>query len=208
MSRAALRRVRQVTSWRALLLVGLMVTGPHVTASEIYLNEAQRFVDMQRDNYNVMLTGQSRLKRACSVPLDGVTRTTTPLPDLLSLSSEMEAESDRFSSRASARYSAAKRDEALQCKNPIGKVLELFGAKSACTEAGEATLTRQKILRVSAEWDRLLDSQIRVLTDARELEASGCLSAGFTSKLTQAYRDSVRPQGAPLGALFDRWTSD
>ena len=42
-------------------------------------------------------------------------------------------------------------------------------------------------------------SQIQVLTDARELEASGCLSAGFTSKLTQAYRDSVRPQGAPLG---------
>ena len=189
-------------------MFGLIVTGPHVAASEIFLNEAQRFVDMQRDNYNVMLTGQGRLKRACSVPLESTARTTTPLPDLLSLSSELEAESERFSSRASVRYSAAKRDEALQCKNPIGKVLELFGAKSACTEAGEATLTRQNILRISAEWDRLLDSQIQVLKDARELEASGCLSAGFTSKLTQAYRDSVRPQGEPLGALFDRWTSD
>lgn len=207
-SRAVFRRTRQATVWRALLLLGLMVSGPQVVASEIYLNEARRFVDMQRDNYNVMLTGQGRLKRACSVPLDSVTRTTVPLPDLSSLASQLEAESDRFSSRASARYSAAKRDEALQCKNPIGKVLELFGAKSACSEAGEATLTRQKILRISAEWDRLLDSQIQVLADARELEASGCLSAGFTSKLTQAYRDSVRPQGVPLGALFDRWTSD
>ena len=70
-----------MTAWRVLLLFGLMVTGPHVVASEIYLNEAQRFVDMQRDNHNVMLT-QGRLKRACSVPLDGVTRTTTPRPDL------------------------------------------------------------------------------------------------------------------------------
>ena len=200
-------RTRQTTCWRVLLLFGLIVTGPRVAASEIFLNEAQRFVDMQRDNYNVMLTGQGRLKRACSVPLESTTRPTTPLPDLLSLSSELEAESERFSSRASARYSAAKRDEALQCKNPLGKVLELFGAKSACTEAGEATLTRQNILRIAAEWDRLLDSQIQVLKDARELEASGCLSAGFTSKLTQAYRDSVRPQGEPLGALFDRWTS-
>ena len=194
--------------WWVLLLLALTVTGPHVAASEIYLNEAQRFIDMQRDNYNVMLTGQGRLKRACSVPLDNVARTTVPLPGLVSLAGELDTESQRFTSRASVRYSAAKRDEALQCKNPIGKVLELFGAKSACSEAGEATLTRQKILRVSAEWDRLLDSQLKVLTDARELEASGCLSAGFTSKLTQAYRDSVRPQGEPLGALFDRWTSD
>ena len=177
----------------------LTVTGSYVVASEVYLNEARRFVDMQRDNYNVMLTGQGRLKRACSVPLDSVARTTVPLPDLSSLASELETESQRFSSRASARYSAAKRDEALQCKNPIGKVLELFGAKSACAEAGEATVTRQKILRISAEWERLLASQIQVLTDARELEASGCLSAGFTSKLTQAYRDSVRPQGRPSG---------
>ena len=201
-------RTLQTACWRVLLLFGLIVTGPRVAASDIFLNEAQRFVDMQRDNYNVMLTGQGRLKRACSVPLESTTRPTTPLPDLLSLSGELEAESERFSSRASARYSAAKRDEALQCKNPLGKVLELFGAKSACTEAGEATLTRQNILRISAEWDRLLDSQIQVLKDAGELEASGCLSPGFTSKLTQAYRDSVRPQGEPLGALFDRWTSD
>ena len=194
--------------WRLMLLVGLIVVGPPLVASEIYKNEAQRFIDMQRDNYNVMLTGQSRLKRACSVPLDSVARTTVPLPDLVALAAELDAESERFSSRASARYSAAKRDEALQCKNPLGKVLELFGAKSACTEAGELTVSRQQILKLAAEWDRLVESQIKVLTDARELEASGCLSAGFTSKLTQAYRDSVRPQGVPLGALFDRWTSE
>ena len=207
-NRAALRSIRQTVGWQIILLVGLILTGPRVASSEIYLNEAQSFVDMQRDNYNVMLTGQGRLKRACSVPLDSVARTNVPLPDLVALSAELDAESERFNSRASARYSAAKRDEALQCKNPLGKVLELFGAKSACSEAGETTLTRQNILRVSAEWDRLLESQTKVLTDARELEASGCLSAGFTSKLTQAYRDSVRPQGVPLGALFDRWTSD
>ena len=53
----------------------------------------------------------------------------------------------------------------------------------------------------------LLGAQISVIKDARELEASGCLSPGFSSKLTEAYRDSVRPPGAPLGALFDRWTS-
>ena len=194
--------------WRLMLLVGLIVVGPPLVASEIYRNEAQRFIDMQRDNYNVMLTGQSRLKRACSVPLDSVARTNVPLPDLVALAAELDAESERFSSRASARYSAAKRDEALQCKNPLGKVLELFGAKSACTEAGELTVSRQQILKLAAEWDRLLESQLKVLTDARELEASGCLSAGFTSKLTQAYRDSVRPQGVPLGALFDRWTSE
>ena len=194
--------------WRLMLLVGLIVVGPPLVASEIYKNEAQRFIDMQRDNYNVMLTGQSRLKRACSVPLDSVARTNVPLPDLVALAAELDAESERFSTRASARYSAAKRDEALQCKNPLGKVLELFGAKSACTEAGELTVSRQQILKLAAEWDRLLESQLKVLTDARELEASGCLSAGFTSKLTQAYRDSVRPQGVPLGALFDRWTSE
>ena len=194
--------------WRVMLLVGLIVVGPPLVASEIYKNEAQRFIDMQRDNYNVMLTGQSRLKRACSVPLDSVARANVPLPDLIALAAELDAESERFSSRASARYSAAKRDEALQCKNPLGKVLELFGAKSACTEAGELTVSRQQILKLAAEWDRLLESQLKVLTDARELEASGCLSAGFTSKLTQAYRDSVRPQGVPLGALFDRWTSE
>jgi len=191
-----------------MLLVGLIVVGPPLVASEIYKNEAQRFIDMQRDNYNVMLTGQSRLKRACSVPLDSVARANVPLPDLIAIAAELDAESERFSSRASARYSAAKRDEALQCKNPLGKVLELFGAKSACTEAGELTVSRQQILKLAAEWDRLLESQLKVLTDARELEASGCLSAGFTSKLTQAYRDSVRPQGVPLGALFDRWTSE
>ena len=190
------------------MLVGLIVVGPPLVASEIFKNEAQRFIDMQRDNYNVMLTGQSRLKRACSVPLDSVARTNVPLPDLVALAAELDAESERFSSRASARYSAAKRDEALQCKNPLGKVLELFGAKSACTEAGELTVSRRQILKLAAEWDRLVESQLKVLTDARELEASGCLSAGFTSKLTQAYRDSVRPQGVPLGALFDRWTSE
>jgi len=189
-------------------LLGLMVAGPPAAASEIYMNEAKRFIDMQRDNYNIMLTGQSRLKRACSVPLDRQTRPTAPLPRLEPLASGLATESKRFSSRASVRYGAAKRDEALQCKNPIGKVLELFGAKSACAEASEATAARRQILRLAADWEQLLDSQMQVLRDASELETNGCLTGGFTAKLTQAYRDSVRPQGMPLGALFDRWTSE
>ena len=140
-------RTRSTTCWRVLLLFGLILTGPHLAASEIFLNEAQRFVDMQRDNYNVMLTGQGRLKRACSVPLEGRLTSPSSLPELGQLATELSTESERFSSRASARYSAAKRDEALQCKNPLGKVLELFGAESACTEAGKVTASTQKILK-------------------------------------------------------------
>ena len=65
---------------------------------------------MQRDNYNVMLRARVAWKRACSVPLEH--RTDDYLaPDLLSLSSELEAESERFSSRR-ATPSKAKRDEA------------------------------------------------------------------------------------------------
>ncbi len=190
-----------------VLCGGLLVVASPAPASEIFVTEATRFIDMQRDNYNVMLTGQGRLKRACSVPLEGRLTSPSSLPELGQLATELSTESERFSSRASARYSAAKRDEALQCKNPLGKVLELFGAESACTEAGKVTASTQKILKLAAEWDQLLGAQIQVIKDARELEASGCLSPGFSSKLTEAYRDSVRPQGAPLGALFDRWTS-
>ena len=185
----------------------LAVPGGYAQGSEIYAAEARRFVEMQRDNYTVMLTGQGRLKRACSVPMDPNTAPPVATPELGTLASELSDESRRFGSRASARYSAAKADQALQCKNPLGMVLELFGSDSACTQAKRETASRREILRLSDEWDRLLATQIRVITEARGLEENGCLSPGFTAKLTQAYRDSVRPRGETLRPLFDRWTS-
>ena len=51
------------------------------------------------------------------------------------------------------------------------------------------------------------EDQLQVLDDAATLEREACLSPGFTSKLMRAYTDSVRPRGAPLKSLFDRWTS-
>ncbi len=48
----------------------LLAAGPGpVHGSEVYAAEAARFISLQRDNYRSMLTGQSRLKRACSVPV-------------------------------------------------------------------------------------------------------------------------------------------
>ena len=79
---------------------------------------------------------------------------------------------------------------------------------SGCTEAGERVLSAQVVLKVAADWDSLLASQLQVLDDAATLEREACLSPGFTSKLTEAYRDSVRPRGVSLRTLFDRWTSD
>ena len=128
---------------------------------------------MQRDNYNVMLTGQGRLNGPCSVPLEGSLTAPSSLPELGQLATELSTESERFSSRASARYSAAKRDGALQCKNPLGKVLELFGAESACTEAGKVTASTQKILKLAAEWDQLLGAQIQVIGTLVSLRRAG-----------------------------------
>ena len=194
----------------AVVAVFLLLTSVSFGAfsSEIFSQEAARFLEIQRDSYNAMLTGQGRLKRACSVPMNPSPRGGQTLPDLTSMSGELSEEAERFISRASARYSAAKRDQALQCKNPLGKVLELFGAESPCTEAEATTTARGKILSSASEWAQLLDAQLQVLDDARQLEANGCLSPGFTSKLTEAYRDSVRPRGVSLRTLFDRWTSD
>lgn len=180
--------------------------GP-VEGSELYANEAARFISLQRDNYRSMLTGQSRLKRACSVPVVPSGDRAGTLPNLAQLKTELATESKRFSSRASARYIAAKRDQSLQCKNPVGKVLELFGAKSGCSEAEENTAAAQKILKTASDWEGLLGLQMTVLEDAAALERRACLSAGFTAKLAEAYTDSVRPSGSPLGKLFDRWTS-
>jgi len=203
----AVARLRKAVICPAMMLAVLGISGGRLQASEIFAAEAQRFIEMQRDNYSVMTTGQGRLKRACSVPLNRNPAPAVVIPELGPLATELSEESKRFGSRASARYSAAKRDEALQCKNPLGKVLELFGAESACSEAGRATASTRQIRGHAAEWERLLGQQIQVITDASELEANGCLSPGFTAKLTQAYRDSVRPRGVPLGVLFDRWTS-
>lgn len=174
---------------------------------EVFATEASKFLELQRENYNSMLTGQNRLKRACSVPLTKPRGFARDIPDLSSLRQELVAESGRFKERASKRYSAAKREETLECRNPVGKVLELFGAKSGCSEAGERVQSTQAVLKVAADWDSLLASQLQVLEDAATLEKEACLSAGFTRKLMQAYTDSVRPRGAPLKSLFDRWTS-
>jgi len=174
---------------------------------EVFATEASKFLELQRENYNSMLTGQNRLKRACSVPLTRPRGFARDIPDLAPLRQELVAESGRFKERASTRYSSAKREETLECRNPVGKVLELFGAKSGCTEAGERVQSAQAVLKVAADWGSLLASQLQVLDDAATLEREACLSPGFTSKLMQAYTDSVRPRGAPLKSLFDRWTS-
>ena len=174
---------------------------------EVFATEASKFLELQRENYNSMLTGQNRLKRACSVPLTRPQGFASDIPDLAPLRQELITEADRFKERASTRYSSAKREETLECRNPVGKVLELFGAKSGCTEAGERVQSAQAVLKVSADWGSLLASQLQVLDDAATLEREACLSPGFTRKLLQAYTDSVRPRGSPLKSLFDRWTS-
>ena len=191
------------------ILAVLAWSTPATTAvgDEVFATEASKFLELQRENYNSMLTGQNRLKRACSVPLTRQQGFARDIPDLSSLKQELVAESGRFKERASTRYSAAKREETLECRNPVGKVLELFGAKSGCSEAGERVQSAQAVLKVAADWDSLLASQLQVLDDAATLEREACLSAGFTRKLMQAYTDSVRPRGAPLKSLFDRWTS-
>ena len=194
---------------RLAILAVLAWSTPTTTAvgDEVFATEASKFLELQRENYNSMLTGQNRLKRACSVPLMRQQGFARDIPDLSSLKQELLAESGRFKERASTRYSAAKREETLECRNPVGKVLELFGAKSGCSEAGERVQSAQAVLKVAADWDSLLASQLQVLDDAATLEREACLSAGFTRKLMQAYTDSVRPRGAPLKSLFDRWTS-
>ena len=190
------------------LLVSLTLVSVNSNASEISVAEARRFIAIQQDSYNVMVTGQGRLKRACSVPLDLSDAPARPLPDIQALQNELRTESKRFTSRASGRLSVAKRDRALQCKNPVGKVLELFGVNSPCTEAEKDVGYRQEILKVARSWERLLEAQSTVLTEARSLESKGCLSPGFTSKLTSAYEGSLKPQGVPLQVLFDQWTSN
>lgn len=192
-----------------LLLVGLGcgVFANNAAGAEIFATEASKFLELQRENYNSMLTGQSRLKRACSVPLTNRQSFPRDIPDLSSLRQELVSEARQFKERASTRYSAAKREETLECRNPVGKVLELFGAKSGCSEAGERVQSAQAVLKVAADWESLLSSQLQVLDDAANLEREACLSPGFTSKLKRAYTDSVRPQSTPLKSLFDRWTS-
>lgn len=189
------------------LTVGLLGQSHVAVSSEIFATEAARFINIQRDNYNSMLTGQNRLKRACSAPVTPSIRREDRRPNLGALKTELNSEAQRFKSRASALYSAAKREQALTCRNPVDKVLELFGAKSACSEAQARTRSTQKILKAASDWEAILKLQMKVLDDARSLETRACLSSGFTNKLTQAYIDSVRPQGSTLSTLFDRWTS-
>ena len=52
------------------LLASLAWSMPAATAmgDEVFATEASKFLELQRENYNSMLTGQNRLKRACSVP--------------------------------------------------------------------------------------------------------------------------------------------
>jgi hypothetical protein len=190
-----------------LIVLCWSVPQPGALGSDIFASEASKFLELQQENYNSMLTGQKRLKRACSVPLTRPQGSPRDIPDLSPLRQELVAESGRFKERASTRYSSAKREETLECRNPVGKVLELFGARSGCAEAGDRVASAQAVLKVAAGWESLLASQLQVLDDAATLERQACLSPGFTSKLTRAYTDSVRPKGTPLGTLFDRWTS-
>jgi hypothetical protein len=205
---ALMASLRSVT--RGLAVAATLASVASTTvASDATVVEAKRFIEIQQDSYNVMVTGQGRLKRACSVPLDpGNVSQIQALPDLKLFADQLKIEAKQFATRASARFSAAKRDRTLQCKNPLGKVLELFGAKSACAEAGEVVASRQAILSIANKWQGLLGLQLEVLAGARQLELEGCLSSGFTEKLTRAYEDSVRPRGAPLEELFNRWTSN
>lgn len=205
-------QIHHPTTHRVATLLLLMGLGCGVFANdaagaEIFAIEATKFLELQQENYNSMLTGQKRLKRACSVPLTRPQGSPRNIPDLSPLRQELVAESGRFRERASKRYSSAKREETLECRNPVGKVLELFGAKSGCAEAGDRVAAAQTVLKIAADWESLLAAQLQVLDDAATLERQACLSPGFTSKLTRAYTDSVRPQGTPLGTLFDRWTS-
>lgn len=181
--------------------------GHVAVSSEIFAMESAHFINIQRDNYNSILTGQNRLKRACSVPVTPSISQEDQRPNLSALETELNTEAQRFKSRASALYSAAKRERALICGNPIDKLFELFGAKSACAEAQARTRSTQKILKSASDWEAILKSQMKTLNDARSLETKACLSSGFTKKLTQAYIDSIRPQDSTLSTLFDRWTS-
>ena len=206
--------------------------GHVAVSSEIFAMESAHFINIQRDNYNSILTGQNRLKRACSVPVTPPISQEDQLPNLSALETELNTEAQRFKSRASALYSAAKREQALICGNPIDKksrasalysaakreqalicgnpidkLFELFGAKSACAEAKARTRSTQKILKSASDWEAILKFQMKVLNDVRSLETRACLSSGFTTKLTQAYIDSIRPQDSTHSTLFDRWTS-
>ena len=145
---------------------------PTTTAvgDEVFATEASKFLELQRENYNSMLTGQNRLKGPARYPHKAPRICARDIPDLAPLRQELVAEAGRFKERASTRYSAAKREETLECRNPVGKVLELFGAKSGCTEAGERVQSAQAVLKVAADWDSLLASQLQVLDDAATLE--------------------------------------
>ena len=202
-----LSKQQRLATLGILGLLLCLVGPPHALGSDVFVSESKKFIELQRENYNSMLTGQKRLKRACSVPLSRQQIVPQDIPDFSALRQELVAESKRFSERASTRYSAAKREETLECRNPVGKVLELFGAKSGCSEAGERVASAQAVLKTAADWDSLLDSQLQVLEDAATLESESCLSPGFTRKLIRAYTDSVRPRGGALQTLFDRWTS-
>ena len=205
MPRSGLSVIKMIGTFAVVVL--LMGQSHVAVSSEIFATEAARFINIQRDNYNSMLTGQNRLKRACSVPVTPSISQEDQRPNLSALKTELNTEAQRFKSRASALHSAAKREQALICRNPIDKVFELFGAKSACSEAQARTRSTQKILKSASDWEAILKLQMSVLDDARSLETRACLSSGFTTKLTQAYIDSVRPQGSTLSTLFDRWTS-
>ena len=67
--------------------------------AEVFATEASKFLELQRENYNSMLTGQNRLKRACSVPLTRQQGFARDIPDLSSLKQELLAESGRFKER-------------------------------------------------------------------------------------------------------------
>ena len=188
-------------------LVFLSIPGRAADSVDDKATDARRFVEMQREARNSMLTGQSRLERACSVPVVPSATRRTGLPDLNQIGSDLVSEADRFYRSAREREQAAEMNRARQCQNPITAVLELFGSENSCTEAKADAIARRRITEAAKDWGELLRSQLKILADARALERRGCLSAGFTAKLTEAYVDSLRPAGTSLRVVFDRWTS-
>ena len=173
-----------------------------------YAADARRFVEIQREAHNAMLTGQSRLQRACSVPVIPSPTNGRQLPNLTQLRTELTAEAASFQVAANNRRKVAESAQTRRCRNPVSAVLELFGTQTECTDAKADTIARRRIVKAADDWSELLMSQLKVLDDARALERRGCLSAGFTTKLTEAYRDSLQPAGVPLRVLFDQWTSE
>ena len=151
-----LPRVRHTAALAVLVLVVSLIASGGVWGDGVFASEASKFLELQRENYNSMLTGQRRLKRACSVPLAPQSRRPSRLPSLTALSRQLVPESERFKTRARDRHNDASREKTTLCRNPVGRVLELFGAESSCTIASQNEASARAVLDVAVAWESLL----------------------------------------------------